>query len=52
MSFLEDIFASLQKFGDTPALQEIRDGRITPMSGREVLEEISRARAFPVPPAA
>ena len=46
MSFLEDIFASLQKSGDSPVLQEIRDGRVTPMSGRELLEEVSKARAF------
>ncbi len=46
MSFLEDIFASLQKSGESPTLQEIRDGRITPMSGRELLEEIAHARAF------
>ena len=46
MSFLEDIFASLQKSGDSPVLQEIRDGRVTPISGRELLEEISRAREF------
>lgn len=46
MSFLEDIFASLQKSGDSPVLQEIRDGRVTPISGRELLEEISKAREF------
>jgi len=46
MSFLEDIFASLQKSGDSPVLQEIRDGRVTPMSGRELLEEVARGREF------
>jgi long-chain acyl-CoA synthetase len=46
MSFLEDIFASLQKSGDSPVLHEIRDGRVTPMSGRELLEEIAKAREF------
>jgi long-chain acyl-CoA synthetase len=46
MSFLEDIFASLQKSGDLPVLQEIRDGRVTPISGRDLLEEISKAREF------
>ena len=46
MSFLEDIFASLQKSGDTPVLQEIRDGRLTPMSGKKLLEEVARAREF------
>lgn len=46
MSFLEDIFASLQKSGDVAVLQEIRDGRVTPMSGRELLEEVAKAKAF------
>ena len=46
MSFLDDIFASLQEPGDTPVLQEIRDGRITSVTGRELLEQIQQARAF------
>ncbi len=46
MSFLEDIFASLQRSGDSPVLQEIRDGRVTAMSGKELLEEVATARAF------
>jgi long-chain acyl-CoA synthetase len=46
MSFLDDIFASLARSGDTPVLQEIRDGRLTPISARELLELIARARAF------
>jgi long-chain acyl-CoA synthetase len=46
MSFLQDIFASLQRSGDSAVLQEIRDGRITAISGRELLDHISRARAF------
>ncbi|HST09483.1 MAG TPA: AMP-binding protein, partial [Terriglobales bacterium] len=46
MSFLKDIFASLQKSGDTAVLQEIRDGRITPVSGRELLDQVARARSF------
>jgi long-chain acyl-CoA synthetase len=46
MSFLEDIFASLEKTGDTAVLQEIRDGRITAVSGRELLDQVARARAF------
>jgi long-chain acyl-CoA synthetase len=46
MSFLEDIFASLEKAGDTAVVEEIRDGRITAVSGRELLVEIARARAF------
>jgi long-chain acyl-CoA synthetase len=46
MSFLDDIFASLQEPGDTPVLQEIRDGRITSVTGRDLLEQIRQARAF------
>src|ERR1700752_2343613 len=46
MNFLDDIFASLQEPGDTPVLQEIRDGRITSVTGRELLEQIQQARAF------
>src|SRR5512146_1361253 len=46
MSFLQDIFASLQKWGDAVVLQEIRDGRITAVSGTELLEHVARARSF------
>lgn len=46
MSFLQDIFATLQKSGNTAVLQEIRDGRVTAISGRELLDQISHARAF------
>jgi long-chain acyl-CoA synthetase len=46
MTFLEDIFASLEKAADGAVLQEIREGQITAVSGRELLESIGRARAF------
>ena len=46
MSFLDNIFAGLERAGDTPVLQEIRDGRITAVGGRELLELAARARAF------
>jgi len=46
MSFLNDIFASLDRSGETPVLQEIRDGRINSIAGRELLEQVARARAF------
>src|SRR5258708_40352204 len=46
MVFIDDFFRSLQKSGDAAGLQEIRDGRITQISGRELLEEVSQARAF------
>src|SRR5258705_5646802 len=46
MSFLNDIFASLDRNGETPVLQEIRDGRINSITGRELLEQFARACAF------
>lgn len=46
MSFLDEILASLTKAGDTPVLQEIHDGRITPVTARGLLELVGRARAF------
>ena len=46
MSFLDDIFSSLTKAGDSPVLQEMRDGRLTPVSARELLQLVARARAF------
>jgi len=46
MSFLQNILASLQKSGDTAVLREIRDGRVTAVAGRELLDQIARARAF------
>jgi long-chain acyl-CoA synthetase len=46
MSFLEDIFANLEKAGDTAVLQEIRDGRITSVSGRALLDQVARARTL------
>jgi long-chain acyl-CoA synthetase len=46
MSFLENIFATLKRAGDTPVLQEIRDGRITGASGRGLLDLVARARTF------
>jgi long-chain acyl-CoA synthetase len=46
MSFLNDIFASLDRNVETPVLQEIRDGRINGVTGRELLEQVARARTF------
>lgn len=46
MSFLDDIFARLQKHADTTVLQEIRDGRVVASTGRELLDQVDRARAF------
>ena len=46
MSFLDDIFARLAKAGDTPVLQEIREGSVRPISAHKLLELVARARAF------
>ena len=46
MSFLDDIFASLEQRSETAVLQEIRDGRITAVTGRQLLEWIGQARTF------
>lgn len=46
MSFLDDIFTSLERHADQPVLEEIHDGRITSLTGRELLDLIGRARAF------
>jgi long-chain acyl-CoA synthetase len=45
MSFLQDIFARMKQV-DTPVLEEIRDGQITSVTGRELLELVGKARAF------
>src|ERR1700751_2226530 len=44
MSFLNDIFARLERAGQTSVLAEIRDGRATNTSGRELLDLANRAR--------
>ena len=46
MSFLDDIFESLERHGDATVLQELRDGRTIAVTGRELLEQVERARAF------
>ena len=46
MSFLADIFAQLESRSTVAILQEIRDGRITETSGRELLNLVGRARRF------
>jgi long-chain acyl-CoA synthetase len=46
MSFLDNIFASLQRAGQRPVLQEIRDGRTLTTSGLELLDQVGRARAY------
>jgi long-chain acyl-CoA synthetase len=46
VSFLEDIFAQLEKASDTVILQELRDGQTIKATGRDLLVLISRARSF------
>jgi long-chain acyl-CoA synthetase len=46
MNFLENIFARLEANGDTPLLQELRDGQVFVVTGRELLARVKQGRAF------
>ncbi len=46
MSFLEQIFANLEKLGDGIVLQELREGVPAPVTARQLLEMVSVARAY------
>jgi long-chain acyl-CoA synthetase len=46
MSFLADIFGSLERARDTVVLQEGRDGENVSVTGGELLELMGRARSF------
>ncbi|MFY9558754.1 MAG: AMP-binding protein [Terriglobales bacterium] len=46
MSFLEQIFASLEKSGDNVVLQELRDGRVLPVTARQLLDKVLVGRAY------
>ena len=46
LTFLETIFARLQGAAGAPVVGEVRDGRILPVSGNELLAMIGKARAF------
>src|SRR5580698_5817690 len=46
MPFVEEIFARLRENSKTVVLEEIRDGKITGVTGGELLELIGRARSF------
>ncbi|HKI26668.1 MAG TPA: AMP-binding protein [Candidatus Sulfotelmatobacter sp.] len=46
MPFVGDIFSQLKTASEHPVLQEIRDGRITAVTGSEFLELIRKARTF------
>ena len=46
MSFLDQIFASLEKSGDNVVLQELRDGVPARVTARQLLEQVLVARAY------
>ena len=46
MPFVGEIFSQLKNAADVTALQEIRDGQITGVTGAELLEMVRRARTF------
>jgi long-chain acyl-CoA synthetase len=46
MSFLEQIFARLEKSGDAVVLEELRDGRILPVTARQLLDQVLVGRAY------
>jgi long-chain acyl-CoA synthetase len=46
MSFLEIIFNRLREAADEPVLQEIREGAVVSVSGRELLVQVQTAREF------
>jgi long-chain acyl-CoA synthetase len=46
MTFLDQIFASLERSGDSVVLQEMRDGQTVPLTARQLLARILVARAY------
>jgi long-chain acyl-CoA synthetase len=46
MTFLESIFAQLEKANDLPVLEELQDGRKQTVTGAQLLEAVGTARAF------
>jgi len=46
MTFLEQIFASLEQNGGLVVLQELRDGMPAPVTARQVLAQVQVARAY------
>ena len=46
MSFLEQLFASLERSGDAIVLQELRDGQAVPLTARQLLAQVLVARAY------
>src|SRR6267154_1629138 len=46
MTFLEQIFASLDRSSDAVVLQELRDGRVVPLTAQQLLGQVLVARAY------
>ncbi|HUJ95667.1 MAG TPA: AMP-binding protein [Terriglobales bacterium] len=46
MTFVRDIFAELRTAGDAVILQEVHDGEVRSVSGRELLDLVRKARGF------
>jgi long-chain acyl-CoA synthetase len=46
MSFLEQLFASLERSADAIVLQELRDGQTVPLTARQLLAQVLVARAY------
>src|SRR5258706_5121816 len=46
MNFLDQILASLKKSGDLVVLQELRDGRLLPVTARQLLDHVMVGRAY------
>lgn len=46
MTFLDQIFASLERSGDAVVLQEMRDGQTLPLTARQLLAQVLVARAY------
>lgn len=46
MTFLEQMFASLERSGDGIVLQELRDGQAVPLTARQLLAQVLVARAY------
>ena len=46
MTFLEQIFASLERSSDAAVLQEMREGQAAPLTARQLLAQVQVARAY------
>src|SRR6202165_2127961 len=46
MTFLDQIFASLEHSGDAVVLQELRDGQAVPLTARQLLAQVRVARSY------